>query len=268
MTARSYFEGKKVLGPSWRLIAGQPGIAYLSQYFELRLNVNMEEVLYSADKLEEGKAEQLFKWCRIDHLLNRQSHQLSGGEKQRIALARLLLTAPRLLILDEPFSNLDLIHKSILKEVLEKISTEMGISLIIASHDPTDILPWADKLMLMKDGEVLQADTPEKVYAKPVSEYAGGLLGSYNVLDKNISSKFGITEMPDNKKAFVRPEWFTISGKGIPGKVIRTSYHGHFYESMIDCEGVLLKINTGNMPIEKDADIHLQLKTGSEVVFV
>ena len=114
------FDGEKVMGPDWQLVAGQKGIAYLSQHFELRNNYRMEELLMYANEFTQQEANELYRLCRIDHLMQRNSYELSGGEKQRVALARLLVTKPKLLILDEPYSNLDLIHRNSLKEIVEK----------------------------------------------------------------------------------------------------------------------------------------------------
>ena len=135
-----YYDGKRVLGPLERLIPGHPQIAYLSQHFELRNNYRVEEELESKNLLTQEAANNIYRICRIEHLLKRKTDQLSGGERQRIVLARLLTTSPKLLLLDEPFSNLDAIHKNIIKSVLLDIGTQLNTSCILVSHDAADTL--------------------------------------------------------------------------------------------------------------------------------
>lgn len=217
------FEGQKVKGPLQVLIPGHPGVAYLSQYFELRHNYWVEEILSYANMLTDEEAQNIYKICQIDHLFRRRTDQLSGGEKQRIALARLLTTAPRLLLLDEPFSNLDMIHKQTLKAVINDISKELEITCMLISHDPQDILSWADTVFLMKNGEIIQQGPPEEVYNRPVNEYAAGLLGKYNL----------IPSAGDGKSLFIRPEHFIITGNTtgtFSGKVEAVTFWGSYYD--------------------------------------
>ena len=186
-----FFENKRVPGLAEKLIPGHPGIAYLSQHFELRNNYRVEEELAYTNSLSDKKAAAIYKVCRIDHLLQRKTDQLSGGERQRIALARLLTAAPRLLLLDEPFSNLDPIHKNNLKAVIHDIGEKLKITCILVSHDPLDTLSWADEILVLQDGRLLQRGSPERVYRQPVSEHAAGLFGKYNLLDPVQAAVFG-----------------------------------------------------------------------------
>jgi ABC-type Fe3+/spermidine/putrescine transport system ATPase subunit len=217
------FEGQRVLGPGEKLIPGHSGIAYLSQQFELPQNLRVGQVLEYANELPEEEALALFKVCRIDHLMKRRTHQVSGGEKQRIALARLLIGAPRLLLLDEPFSNLDMTHKELLKSVIRDIGQKLGITCMLVSHDPMDTLSWAEEILVIKDGRSIQQGRPEEIYRQPANEYVAGLFGKYNLL-----------EAGNGRRLFVRPEQFKVGKKAflaaMKGKVMAISFWGGFYE--------------------------------------
>ncbi len=227
------FNGKKVMGPDWQLVAGEKGIAYLSQHFELRNNYRMEELLLYANELTQKEADELYKICRIDHLMKRNSYELSGGEKQRLALARLLVSKPQLLILDEPYSNLDLIHRNILKQVVEDVCKRFDITCLLTSHEPADVLPWADEILVLQQGKIIQKGTVEEVYKNPVNEYAAGLLGSYNIISSLFAGNFGIKTTADY---IVRPEKILLSTnekEGLKGTVIQSKFLGNRYETII-----------------------------------
>jgi ABC-type sulfate/molybdate transport systems ATPase subunit len=257
-----FFESTKVKGPAYRLIPGEPGIAYLSQHYELRNHYRMEELLSYANNLPEGEAEQLFDLCRISHLLKRKTDQLSGGEKQRIALARLLLTAPRLLILDEPFSNLDLIHTTILKAVIDDISDKMGLSCILASHDPADLLPWADELIIIKDGIIIQQDKPVQVYHKPKEEYAGALLGKYNLLNAEFAALFSVPAVSKGKHIFLRPEHFAISKEkkyGVQAVIEKLTFHGNYLEATVSVANQKITTYTDNHSLNEGDHVYISV---------
>ena len=218
------FGGERVLGPQERLVPGQPGIAYLSQHFELWNNYRVEEILSYANDLSVGESAALYAICRIDHLLARRTDQLSGGERQRIALARLLVRPPRLLLLDEPFSNLDHIHKTLLKTVIRDIGEKLDITCILVSHDPLDSLGWADEILVLKNADIVQQGEPELVYRQPVNEYVAGLFGRYNLIG-------GV---------FVRPEDLRIVKAGketLCGTVEAIIFQGSYYEVEVRLSG-------------------------------
>lgn len=209
------FEGQRVLGPQERLVPGQPGIAYLSQHFELWNNYRVAEILSYANDLSVEMAAALYAICRIDHLLSRKTDQLSGGERQRIALARLLVRPPRLLLLDEPFSNLDMIHKDLLKQVIKDIGEQLDITCVLVSHDPLDLMGWAEEIIVLKNAGVVQRGAPEEVYRKPIDEYVAGLFGKYNLIGDR----------------FVRPEDVQIVARGgLSGVVEEVVFQGSYYE--------------------------------------
>jgi ABC-type sugar transport system ATPase subunit len=229
------FEGKKVPDMREKLLPGHKGIAYLTQYFELQKFLTVGQILGYANTLPETAAQALYELCRISHLLGRRTDQLSGGEKQRTALARLLTTSPRLLLLDEPFSNLDMVHKNILKSVIHDIGDQLGITCILVSHDPLDTLSWADEIVVMKAGEIVQKGTPLQVYRQPASEYVAGLFGSYNLIGAEAIAGFAniFGNGANGQSFFLRPEDVLLSNNdtnGVIGEVLNVSFFGSHYD--------------------------------------
>ena len=176
------FDNEKVKGPDEVLIAGHKKIGYLSQHFELRNNYRVHDILSMASRMEEDTAQRILQICKIDHLQHRWSDELSGGEKQRIALARILLAAPQLLLLDEPFSNLDASHKKLMQAVLHELSEEFQLTCILVSHDATDILSWAQQILVLQGGRQVQHGSPREIYYEPRNEYVASLTGNYNMV--------------------------------------------------------------------------------------
>jgi ABC-type sugar transport system ATPase subunit len=202
------FEGKHVEGPAEKLVPGHPRIAFLSQQFELRNNYRVEEILEYANTLSQDESHLLFDVCQITHLLKRRTDQVSGGERQRIAIARLLISSPSLLLLDEPYSNLDMIHKNLLKAVIRDIGERLKITCMLVSHDPSDTLSWADEIVVLKNGTLVQKGTPAEIYYQPVNEYVAGLFGKYHSLQQ--LQKY--LTLPDQMygRSILRPEELTI----------------------------------------------------------
>lgn len=258
------FEGKKVKGPNDQLIPGHPQIAYLSQHYELRNNYRVEELLGYANKLTHEQAHRLFEICRIAHLVKRRTDQLSGGEKQRISLARLLLTMPTLLLLDEPYSNLDLIHTRILKDVINDLGEELGITCLLVSHDPDDILPWADELIIIKDGALVQQGPPAELYRKPANEYVAGLLGDYHLFKPDKAKVFSL--MPgmsvNGKNLFVRPEQFRLVREGtdaLKGRVKGVHFGGSYNDVEVEVPGNIIRVRTATGNYKKGDAVFVAL---------
>ena len=225
-----YIHEEKVKGPDENLVAGHPQIAYLSQQFDLAHFLRVEQVLEYANTLSAKEATAIFQVCRIDHLLHRKTDQLSGGEKQRIAIARLLIGKPSLLLLDEPFTNLDMVMEGVLKNVIDDIGRKLKITCIMVSHDPADTLSWADQILVLKDGNVVQRGTPQSIYHEPVNEYVAGLFGTYNLL--TTGQQKTLRMKPSTSHVLVRPEGFRIFRKKDINrfKVDEARFYGHFYE--------------------------------------
>jgi ABC-type sulfate/molybdate transport systems ATPase subunit len=229
-----FFENKPIAGPDDKLVAGHPNIAYLSQHFELQKFLRVEQVLEYANQLTVDEAQTLFEICRIDHLLKRKTDELSGGEKQRIAIARLLISAPKLLLLDEPFSNLDMTQRNTLKTVLEDICKGLKITCILVSHDPQDVLTWADKILIMRNGKIVQKGAPENVYRMPVNTYTAGLFGKFSILTvAETSMPIPSRSRIKQKELYLRPENLQLvskKDKSVKGSVTKVVFTGNTYE--------------------------------------
>ncbi len=263
------FQNRKIIGPYDQLIPGHPGIAYLSQHFELRNNYWVHEILEYANKLTSKEAHTLYNVCRIEHLLGRRTDQLSGGEKQRIALARLLTGTPKLLLLDEPFSNLDVVHKNIIKSVINDIGERLQVTCMMVSHDAADILSWADTILILKDGELVQQGPPDDIYNQPVNAYCAGLFGAYNLVTDSLAT--AITEnksMPANsKQMLVRPEHITLAASGYNaflGNVQNVLFWGSYYTVDVLVQQQLIRVNTSQRQYAVGDSVYLSFNPGNE----
>jgi ABC-type sulfate/molybdate transport systems ATPase subunit len=261
-TGQIIFESKRVLGPLEKLMPGHPGIGYLSQHFELRNNYFVEDELDAKNKLSAAESENIFSICRIQHLLKRKTDQLSGGERQRIALARVLISYPRLLLLDEPFSNLDMTHKQIMKSVIHDIGSSLGITCMMVLHDAPDILSWADSILVMKNGQLIQQGSPEQIYRQPLTEYCAGLFGAYNIVS-NSESMAKITGMALNgKKIMVRPEDIQLSeykDHAVEGTVLEVLYWGSFYSVDVLISDELIRLHVPKPNFEKGGKVYISI---------
>jgi ABC-type glutathione transport system ATPase component len=263
MSGEVWFEGVRVLGPEEKLIPGHPRIAFMSQHFELRNHYRVEELLQMSNELSDEEANRIYKVCRIDHLLKRWTHQLSGGERQRITLAGLLVAAPTLLLLDEPYSNLDAIHKSILKTVITDISEQLKITCILVAHDPVDILSWADEVIVLQQGQIIQKGPSIKVYKDPVNEYSAALFGKYNIINDDLLRLIASNpEIKLNGKRFLRPEDFTIDlekSSGLIAKVKKVSFMGSYNEILVNISGHDILVNNCGCSIKEGETVHISL---------
>ncbi|WP_420319070.1 ABC transporter ATP-binding protein [Ekhidna sp.] len=204
-----------------RLIPGHPDMAYLSQSFELPKFIKVIEFL-NASMIAAERLNEIARLCRITDLLKKDTRALSGGERQRVALAKVILKEPNVLLLDEPFTNLDRHHEQVIKEVINDIGEEMGTTILMVSHDPTDLLPWSDKILVLKNGSICQIGIPQEIYKHPKNTYVAGLFGTYQEID-------GAKWMDNEKQQMIiRPEQFSLNNHGKVGVIKEILYHGSF----------------------------------------
>ena len=129
-----------------------------------------------AERIE--KAKEMAKLVQIDEFLDRRPNQLSGGQQQRVAIARALIKNPRLLLLDEPLSNLDARLRLSTREEIRRIQQETGVTTVFVTHDQEEAMSISDKIVLMKKGKLQQIDVPQALYDDPHNEFVASFIGN------------------------------------------------------------------------------------------
>ena len=185
----------EVLGPKYHLIPGMPFMKYLAQDFDLMPFITVAENVgkyLSNFYPEEKKARivELLEIVEMTEYANVKAKFLSGGQMQRVALARVLALEPEVLLLDEPFSHIDNFRKNSLRRKLFGYLKEKEITCIVATHDSTDVLAFADEVAIIKDGEIIESGIPKFIYDNPRDKYVASLFGDVNEVEINGELKF------------------------------------------------------------------------------
>jgi len=181
----------------------------------------------------------------------RYPHQLSGGQCQRVALARSLVTRPRLLLLDEPLSALDARIRKHLREQIRSIQQELGLTTIFVTHDQEEALVMSDRIFLMNAGRIVQSGDAETLYTAPANAFAAGFIGNYNLLDATTASR--LLGYPVSSQVAIRPEAIVL-GQGPISAIIRShSLLGNIIRYRVDAGGVELLVDVLNRSAD---DLH------------
>lgn len=222
------FNGKRLLGPKGNLVPGEAEMKLVAQNFDLMpyatvaenvgkfiSNINLARKKETVMELLEVVGLQEFA-----HILPKY---LSGGQQQRVAIARALSVLPKLLILDEPFSNLDFPRKIELRERLFRYVKQHQISLIISTHELQDIMPWLDQIVILKDGRLIQNESPEETYKNPYNSYVAKLFGEVNIFSEEEKATFQLS------KFSYYPKEIKISGDGLEADLLESRFAGNHY---------------------------------------
>jgi iron(III) transport system ATP-binding protein len=201
---------------------------------------------------------------------DRYPNQLSGGQQQRVALARALVAEPKLLLLDEPLSNLDAKLRESMRFEIKEIQRKLGVTVIYVTHDQTEAMAMSDRIFLIHQGVVQQVDEPERIYREPVNQFVADFLGKVDffkgqvegnairLVDMDISLPYegprtGAVEVA------VRPENISISkeGPGIKGLVTAAYYLG-------DVSDYRVRVGNSSLRVIADGRGYRQFKPGDE----
>ena len=231
-----YFKGEHLNGPHEKLIPGHELMKMLSQDFNLnqyaKVYENIESILSNEDvRAKRQKTLEMMEFLGIEELANKRIVELSGGEQQRVALAMAIVTEPEVLLLDEPFSQLDAVLKTQLRADLKRLCDYLGITIILVSHDPVDGLTLANEMIILKDGKLIEAGSPASLYANPSHTYTARLLGNAFVLPADEAKIMGI--MTKNDTVMIYPEWVQLkSSWRSKSYIIKAIFFKGFYEEL------------------------------------
>ncbi|EPY2274120.1 ABC transporter ATP-binding protein [Clostridium sporogenes] len=193
------------------------------------------------------KGEEYLEIIGLSEFRNKKIFQLSGGQQQRVALARALIVNPKVLLLDEPLSNLDAKLRIKMRKEIKEIQSKFNMTMIFVTHDQEEALSIADYLAVMNKGELIQVGTPEEIYNNPKNEFVASFIGNINKVNIN------------NKIELIRPEQITINKNHgdkegrIKYKQFLGSYVNYFVETKD--ETIIVQDSSSKSKIFKEGEI-------------
>jgi ABC-type Fe3+/spermidine/putrescine transport system ATPase subunit len=232
-----FWNNEKLLGPNYYLIPGEKNMKYLPQDFDLMPYTTVEENigknLSYLDKNRQQRIQELLEVVDMSEFLKIKVKNLSGGQKQRVAIAKVLAKEPEVLLLDEPFSHIDNFRKNHLRRSLFKYLKSKNILCLVATHDTTDALSFADEIVVIKDGGIEAQGIPEKIYNNPKNAYVASFFNEINEIPSHLlglkSSNKTILKYPNQIKL--------VEKSNLIVTVIHSYFKGGYYLIEADFNG-------------------------------
>jgi len=218
-----YWNENEIFGPKYNLVPGMDFMKYLAQDFDLMPFITVAENVgkYLSNLFPDKKRERVLELLGIvemNEFANIKAKNLSGGQMQRVAIAKVLALEPEVLLLDEPFSHIDNFRKNNLRRRLFSYLKVKGITCIVATHDSTDILSFADELVVMQKGEIIEKGIPKLIYENPNNGYVASLFGDVNEI------------IIDGKVQFIYPHQLHVVLKSnLKVSVVNSYFRGSHY---------------------------------------
>ena len=192
------------------------------------------------------KVKELIELVKLDKYESKYPFELSGGQQQRVAIARTLAINPKVLLLDEPFSNLDINLRNEMREFVLELQKKLKITTVLVTHDKEEALIMSDRIAVMVDGEIVQYDTPKNLYEKPNSKSVANIFGERNyilgkiknnrfisnIIEINLEDSEIYSQNEDFIEVMIPKESIYIGDKGLQGRIIKRKYAGEntYYE--------------------------------------
>lgn len=230
------FAGKTLFGPKRNLVPGEKEMKLVAQDYDLlpysTAAENVGKFLSNSNlALKKSTVEELLWVVGMQDFADVKPQFLSGGQQQRIAIARALSVVPKLLLLDEPFSNIDFSRRAELRENVLNYAKAKNISVLISTHNLQEILPWLDEIIVMNDGKIIAQNSPQIIYNQQDSEYIANLFGEVNVISAEQRAQFNLG------KKFYFPHEIQLCENGISGEIIESLFAGSYYRNRINIAG-------------------------------
>jgi ABC-type Fe3+/spermidine/putrescine transport system ATPase subunit len=241
-----YFNQEKVLGPAYNLIPGHNDMNLVSQEFYVLENHTVEENIWDkligyTTEVKQKRSQTLLKLLELENLRATKTKNLSSGQKQRVAIARSLAIIPKLLLLDEPFNNLDRLLSAKLFAFLQAEIKKNNTAVILITHMPEEALKFSNRIAIMHEGQIKQIGDKWQVFYRPKNLRLAGLLGEYNIIKaEDFHAK---SEFKTHKNLLCRPNNFVHvekSGKyDLEVQIVSCVFNGKCFE-------VLAETNSGH----------------------
>lgn len=262
-------EGEKVTGPSYNLIPGHKNMGLVSQDFYVLDNHTVEEnitdkLIGYTDEAKYRRSNQLLKLLELTQLRNTKARYLSSGQKQRVAIARALAIIPKVLLLDEPFSNLDKLLTDKLFAFVIKEVKKNRTGVILITHLADEALKYADRIGIVDDGKITQLGEKWKVYYQPNNTKLAGLLGDYNVIKKEDLDKSSQNKV--KAKTILRPDKLILSQNKnsikLPLTITHCSYNGKCYEVLGETKNgnSVILYSSKNVQADKELNVYFDIQ--------
>ena len=247
-----FWEDKQLLGPNFNLVPGEDFMKYLTQDFDLMPSISVADNVgkYLSNMYPRKKRQrinELLDLVEMREMSKVKTRLLSGGQQQRVALARVLANPPEILLLDEPFSHIDHFRKNKLRRNLFSHLKKESVTVIIATHDSTDALSFADKTLVMKGGRIISRGTPEELYKNPKNVYVASLFGEVNELPSELFLRKG----SGGGKVILYPSEIKVAKEGgLQAVVKNTFFRGSHFLTEVEIEGENILLETSFKPHE------------------
>jgi ABC-type Fe3+/spermidine/putrescine transport system ATPase subunit len=219
------YNEKPILGPKHNLVPGEDYIKYLAQDFDLMPYITVEENvgkflsnIYKDKK--KARVQELLEMVEMTEFAKVKAKYLSGGQQQRVALARVLALEPEIILLDEPFSQIDSFRKNALRRNLFSYLKQKGITCIIATHDSTDALSFSDETIVVQNGRVVAKGDSKFLYENPSNKYVASLFGEVNEL--KLSQLIELDG--DDEALLLYPHQLKVVDNGMMQAVVKQCY--------------------------------------------